>query len=124
MYRLNTKIRLAMLCYSGFELHSRWVPLNQTEKFFETGVIEKATHSKGEYISNIFGRPNKDGSYRLILNLKYLNEFVEYDHFKMENLKSASICMRPNCYTASIDLKDAYYSVSIDPNHRKYLRFK
>ena len=28
IYRLNTKIRLRMLCLSGFELYSRWVPLN------------------------------------------------------------------------------------------------
>ena len=41
----------------------------------------------------------------------------------MENLKSAITLMSPNCYMASIDLKDAYYSVSIDTNHRKYLRF-
>ena len=27
MFRLNTKIRLTMLCLSGFELYSRWVPL-------------------------------------------------------------------------------------------------
>ena len=27
MYRLNTKIRLTMLRLSGFDLHSRWVPL-------------------------------------------------------------------------------------------------
>ena len=27
MYRLNTKIRLTMLCFSGFALYSRWVPL-------------------------------------------------------------------------------------------------
>ena len=27
MYRLSTKIRLTMLCLSGFELYSRWVPL-------------------------------------------------------------------------------------------------
>ena len=27
MYRLNTKIHLTMLCLSGFELYSRWVPL-------------------------------------------------------------------------------------------------
>ena len=98
---------------------------NQIEQFLETGITEKTTHSKGECISNIFIRPKKDGSYRLILNLKYLNEFVEYHHFKMENLKSVIICMSPNCYMASIDLKDAYYSVSIGgPNHRKYLRFK
>ena len=25
--RLNTKIRLTILCLSGFELYSRWVPL-------------------------------------------------------------------------------------------------
>ena len=28
IYRLNTKIRLTMLCLSGFELYSRWVPLS------------------------------------------------------------------------------------------------
>ena len=28
IYRLNTKIGLTMLCLSGFELYSRWVPLN------------------------------------------------------------------------------------------------
>ena len=27
IYRLNTKIRLTMLCLSGFELYSRWMPL-------------------------------------------------------------------------------------------------
>ena len=29
MYHLNTKIRLTMLCLSGFELYSRWVPLKR-----------------------------------------------------------------------------------------------
>ena len=41
----------------------------------------------------------------------------------MENLESAITLMSPNCYMASIDLKDAYYSLSIETNHRKYLRF-
>ena len=95
----------------------------QIEKFLQTGVIETTTHCEGEYISNIFIRPKKDGSYHLILNLKNLNQFVQYRHFKMENLKRAITLMSPNCYMASIDLKDAYYSVSIDTNHRKYLRF-
>ena len=97
---------------------------NQLETFLETGVSGKEFHSEKEYISNIFMRSKKDGSYRVILKLKYLNEFVEYHHLKMENLKSAIICMSRNCYMASIDLKDAYYSLSIDPNHRKYLQFK
>ena len=48
---------------------------------------------------------------------------MQYHYFKMENLKSAITLMSPNCYMASIDLKHAYYSVSTDTNHRKYLRF-
>ena len=27
IYPLNTKVRSTMLCLSGFELYSRWVPL-------------------------------------------------------------------------------------------------
>jgi len=52
----------------------------QIEKFLQTGVIETTTHCEGEYISKIFIRPKKDGSYRLILNLKNLNQFVQYHH--------------------------------------------
>ena len=55
---------------------------NQLEQFLDTGVIEKVFHSGGQYISNIFIRPKKHGSYRLILNLKCLSEFWEYHHFK------------------------------------------
>ena len=65
--------------------------------FLQTGVIETTTHSEVEYISNIFIRPKKDGSYRLILNLKNLNQFVQCHHFKMENFKSAITWMSPNC---------------------------
>ena len=86
--------------------------------FPERGIIEKATHSTGEYISNVFIRPKKDGSHRLILNLKQLNRSVEYHHFKMENLKNTITLMTPDCFMATID-----YSVPVNVNHRKYLRF-
>ena len=36
----------------------------------------------GFCISNIFIRPKKDGAFRMILNLKPLNKFVDYHHFK------------------------------------------
>ena len=31
--------------------------------------------------------------------------------------------MRPGCFMASVDLKDAYYTVPIHPSHQKYLKF-
>ena len=58
----------------------------ELQKLIDKGVIEETEHSEGEYISTVFLRPKKDGKYRLILNLKQLNEHIEYCHFKMERL--------------------------------------
>ena len=58
------------------------------------------------------------------LNLQTLNEHVVYLHFKMNTLKDAISLLKPNCFMASIDLKDAYYSVPIAQVHQKYLKFQ
>ena len=96
----------------------------EIEKFIQKGVINKVSHEKGEFISTVFTRPKKDGSHRMILNLKNLNTFVTYYHFKMESFQSAVQLMKKDCWMAVLDLKDAYYSVAIAKDHRKYLRFK
>ncbi|XP_068704131.1 uncharacterized protein [Montipora foliosa] len=41
----------------------------------------------------------------------------------MDTLESAIRIMKPDCYMASIDLKDAYYTVAIAEEHQKYLKF-
>ena len=53
------------------------------------GVTEEAQPSQHQIISSTFLRKKKNGSYRMILNLKGLNEFIEYQHFKMESLSFA-----------------------------------
>ena len=89
------------------------------------GVICKTVHVQGEIISNIFTREKKDsGKHRVILNLSDLNEQIEFIHFKMDTLQTALSLIMPNCYCASIDLSDAYYSVNIHDSFRKYLRFQ
>ena len=40
----------------------------------------------------------------------------------MESLNTAMHLISKNCYFASVDLSDAYYSVPIASEHRKYLR--
>ena len=60
----------------------------------------------------------------MILNFKQLNEFVSYYHFKMDTIQTALKLMRPGCFMASVDLKDAYYSVPIALEDRKYLKFE
>ena len=79
---------------------------------------------EGEFVSSIFTRPKKDGTLRMILNLKSLNKFVTYHHFKMDTIWTAIRLMTPGCYMASIDLKDAYYSVPIHTDFQKYVKFQ
>ena len=51
----------------------------EINKLLVKGVIQKAEH---EFISGIFLREKKDGSYRMILNLKQSNEFIVIDILK------------------------------------------
>ena len=58
-------------------------------KLLQKGVIRKAIPRTGQLISSMFIRPKKDGSFRMILNLRQLNESITYHHFEMETLQSA-----------------------------------
>lgn len=91
--------------------------------FEKKGIIRKANHCDDQFISTVFTVPKSDGSFRLILNLKDLNEFVVYKHFKMEHFQSVLNIMTQNCYMAKIDLKDAYYTVNVHHEFRKFMRF-
>ena len=87
------------------------------------GIIKKSSHEEGEIVSPIFLREKPDGSHRLILNLKKTNKFVENFHFKMETITTVFSLVRPNCYMGSIDIKDAYHSVPVCEEDKKYLKF-
>ena len=76
-----------------------------------------------EFISTIFLVPKKSGGMRPIINLKPLNNFVETIHFKMETLQTALNLLQEGDFLVSVDLKDAYFSIPIHQQHRKYLRF-
>ncbi|XP_048584711.1 uncharacterized protein LOC116604102 [Nematostella vectensis] len=95
----------------------------EISKLIQKGVIQKATPCKEQFISSVFTRPKKDGSFRMILNLNQFNAFITYHHFKMESLQSALTLVKPGSFMAVLDLKDAYYSVSIAEEHRCYLRY-
>lgn len=58
----------------------------------------------------------------MILNSKGLR-FHRIHSFKMESLNCAILLIKQNCFMGSIDLTDAYYTVPVAKEHRKYLRF-
>ena len=87
------------------------------------GVITESVHERDEFISTICLCPEKDGMHSMILNLKSLNQYVTYYHFKMDTIHTAVEMMTSRCYMCSVDLKSAYYSVAIAPSDQNYLKF-
>ena len=96
---------------------------NEVKKLLDKKVVSKSRHEPNECVFSLFTRPKKDGRKRMILNLKKLNKNIQYEHFKMESIQNVIDLMEDNCFMASVDLKDAYFSVPIHESHRKYLKF-
>ena len=96
---------------------------NDLQSLLSKGVITFSQRENLQYVSPIFCVPKKDNRVRLILNLRRLNSFVAYHHFKMETIQHILTMITPKCWMASIDLKDAYYSVKVHPSYQKYLKF-
>jgi hypothetical protein len=73
------------------------------------------------FVSSLFVVPKKGGGHRPVINLKPLNNFVPYEHFKMESIHMLKDLLRKDDYLVKIDLKDAYLTVPVWRDHQKYL---
>ena len=85
----------------------------EVDKLLSKQVICESRRERNDYLSNVFTRNKKDGGKRMILNLKQFNTRITYRHFKMGSINQVIDIIRPNVYMASIDLKDAFYSIPI-----------
>lgn len=74
------------------------VPETEVEKLMKNEVISQTKIQSDYYFSNLFTRQKKDGSYRTILNIKYLNEESYKQHFKMEYIKQAIYMIKPDIF--------------------------
>ena len=67
---------------------------------------------------------NSAGKLRLVLNLKYLNQFLHVLSFKYEDLRTAALMFEPGEYMFKFDLKSGYHHVDVHPDYQKYLGFQ
>ena len=104
-YHIEFEANTPVQPYPPKQIHfspgEREIITEEISKLLSKGVLEKTEYAEGD-ISTIFVPPKKDGSYRMILNLKTL-EFVSYYHFKIDTIQTALKLMRPGCFMASVD---------------------
>ena len=86
-------------------------------------AVVKSNREEGDFLSNVFLCPKKDGGYRMILNLKEFNKYVDKIHFKMETLQSILHLVTPQCWQTILDLQDAYLTVPVKFAHQIFLKF-
>ena len=63
-----------------FNAQEELLMTQEIEKLLNKEVINEIDKSEVKYLSTIFLRPKRDDSYRLILNLRKLNDFVDKLH--------------------------------------------
>ena len=88
------------------------------------GAIERTTESHPQFVGHLFLRPKKDGGKRPIYNMRPLNHYVQYQHFKMDNLSMVKTVIRPYDYMVKVDLKDAYQCIPVHQKDRRFMRLK
>lgn len=96
---------------------------NHIVLLLEKGAIARQDDIPGLYLSNIFLVPKPNGTYRMILDLSSLNNFVFKESFKMETLDLAIRLMSRDCFMSSIDLTEAYYAIPVSDDSQRFLCF-
>ena len=67
---------------------------------------------------------NPEGKKRLVINLRYLNQFLKKETFKYEDLRTLLSLLKAEDYLCKFDLKSGYHHVEITNLLWKYLDFQ
>ena len=110
----------------------RQIRFNSEEELAITEEVEEMINKKAAtytmetdiYQTKAFTQPKTDGGYRLILNLKPLNNYIETKRFKMESLKTAIDSLEQDNWFVKVDIKDAYLHVPVNKSSQRYLCFQ
>lgn len=109
--------------YYNFNAHDKDIIDLEVKNLVERKIVSEIEEG-WKFVSNIFIRPKPNNKFRLIIDLSPLNAYIHKEHFKMDNLNSAIDLMSPNSFLASIDLKDAYYTLPIAEFFQPYICFQ
>ena len=95
---------------------------DQIQDYLDSGVISPVPVAP-PCISRLTTTKRADGRFRLIADLRPLNQFVASPKFKSEDIRTALTMVNPGDFMTSIDLKDGFLHIPVHPSHCQYLGF-
>ena len=104
--------------------HEKHIINSEIEKLVQKEIIIKGEREDNDFISTVFTREKKDGSFRTILNLKCLNKFIKYKYFKMESLRDVFKIIKLGVWLVSVDVKDAFFAVHVHKSYQFFFKFE
>ena len=93
------------------------------ESLLTKGAIAETPPIREGFFSRLFLVPKKGGTFRPVIDLSFLNKFVENSHFQMESIHCLKSLLQKGDYMTTLDLKDAYLSVPVHKDSQKVLQF-
>ena len=94
----------------------------ELQNLLRKGAVEPAPQSPSFY-SRLFLVQKASGSWRPIIDLSTLNDYITSSRFHMETPRSVLSSIRPGDWMISLDLQDTYLQVPVHHDSRRYLRF-
>lgn len=114
------------LDFSGSFL-SKWLSTTSSRRIsYHYGWRKKRKESlkivnlKLVFIYPRFSPEIKKTAKRLIIHLTNLNQYIIYEHFKMESVQDVINTLEQSVFVASRDLKNVFFSVPIYNNHQSF----
>ncbi|KAM8975733.1 LOW QUALITY PROTEIN: uncharacterized protein RCH25_020573 [Pelodytes ibericus] len=95
----------------------------EVTSLFSKGAIRKVPPTSLGFLSNLFLVPKRGGGIRPVINLRPLNAFVMYQHFKMEGIHCLRDLLLMGDWMVKLDLQDEYLTVPVTPDHQPYIQF-
>lgn len=92
----------------------------QIDELLSSGQIEK---SDSPYSSPLVLVRKKDGSWRMCVDFRQLNEKSEQDAYPMPHIQPILNRLRTSKYISTIDLKNGYWQIPIREDCRKFTAF-
>jgi transposase InsO family protein len=119
---LNTKPGLDVVQSKGYPVAGKIVPEVKTEikRLLEEDIVE---HSNSIYSSPAFFIRKKTNDVRLVVDYRKINEFIYDDAFQIPNMEYSIRSIGENRYFSTIDLKNGFNQIGLDPESRKYTAF-